>query len=248
YLQTPDTLIAFDIDNTLARTEHELGSDQWFCYLVDQKIAQGYDYLSAISAVLPLCYYAQFNVPLIPTESNIPLLLNKLHELNIFTMGLTSRSLPLAERTHEQLLNININFYMPAIKTEELILPLLHQCIYKYEIIFTSDNDKGEALLKFLDMINYRPQCIIFVDDKMRHIQSVEKAAISRNIEYIGIRYSGCDELINNFDPIKAYMQLQALLERNRSSIEHQTACTSYNKSPLWYYPFFIAMKLFTCF
>src|SRR5579863_2722674 len=86
-----DTLVIFDIDNTLARPKNELGSDEWFCYLLDQKIAQGYDKTSAMYAVLPLCYYAHFNIPLVVTDSIIPTLLKNLNTRGIYTLGLTSR-------------------------------------------------------------------------------------------------------------------------------------------------------------
>jgi hypothetical protein len=154
-------------------------------------------------------------------------------------MGLSSRGLFLAERTQEQLINIDIVLCMLSVATEELILPMQYPCLYKYNIIFTSNNDKGETLLCFLDMINYHPECIIFVDDKMSHIQSVEKATISRNIKYIGIRYSGCDKYINNFDPIKADVQLAVLREKNRVSIDQQKNVTppeQENHISLWYY------------
>lgn len=233
YLTTPNTLVVFDIDNTIARPEHELGSDEWFCYLVNQKIAEGYDNISAINAVLPVCYYAQFNIPLIPTESIIPTLLDTLAEQQIYTMGLTARGLFLAERTHEQLINININFFMPDIQSEELILPMKYPCLYKYNIIFTSNNDKGETLLRFLDELNYHPQRIIFFDDKLYHVQSVEKAALSRNIDYVGIRYSGCDEYINHFDPVKADIQLQMLRQHNRINTPQHNQSTSH-PMPAW--------------
>ena len=198
-----DTLVIFDIDNTLARPKNELGSDEWFCYLVDQKVAQGYDKTSAMYAVLPLCYYAHFNLPLVLTDPTIPALLKNLTTRGIYSMGLTSRGPFLAERTYEQLINIDINFLMPSIATEEIVLLLQNPALYKYAIIFSNNNDKGDTLLLFFDTIDYHPSSIIFVDDKMSHVQSVEKAAISRNINYIGIRYSGCDTYINNFDPVK---------------------------------------------
>lgn len=232
YITTPKTLVVYDIDNTLARPAHELGSDEWFCYLVNQKIAEGLNYIDAINAALPVCYYAQFNLPLVATESAIPTLLTTLAEQQVHTMGLTSRGLFLAERTHEQLINININFFMPEINSDELILPMKYPCLYKYNIIFTSNNDKGETLLRFLDAINYHPDRIIFVDDKMYHVEAVEKASLSRNIEYVGIRYSGCDEYINHFDPVKADIQLQMLRQHNRMPVQqHQN--TSHT-TPAW--------------
>jgi len=216
YLQEPNTLVIFDIDNTLARPEHELGSDEWFCYLVDQKVTNGHDKISAVNTALPLYYYAQFNLPLVLTEPLIPNIMNNLTNRNICTMGLTSRGLHMAERTNEQLSNININFNMPCTDKEELIIPMPYPCLYKYNTIFASNNDKGNTILKFLDIINYHPQCIIFLDDKMYHVVSVEKAALSHNISYIGIRYSGCDDRINHFDPAKAALQLQELRQHNK--------------------------------
>src|SRR5690242_3489230 len=73
-----DTLVIFDIDNTIGRYKHDFGSDEWFSYLVNQKINQGYDYLSAVHSVLPLAYYAHFNLPLILTNTILPSLIRNL--------------------------------------------------------------------------------------------------------------------------------------------------------------------------
>src|ERR1700709_695920 len=71
YIDGPNTLVIFDIDNTLARPAEELSSDEWFCHLVDSRMAQGHDYITSIYYALPAAFYAQFNVPLIPTEEDI---------------------------------------------------------------------------------------------------------------------------------------------------------------------------------
>jgi len=230
-----DTLVLFDIDNTLARPESELGSDEWFCYMIDQKIAHGYDKSSAMTAVLPLSYYALFNVPLVVTDLIVPVLLKNLTTRGIYTMGLTSRGPFLAERTYDQLINIDINFMMPPSATETA-LQLENPLLYKYAILFVGNNDKGDALLLFLDTIGYHPSSIIFIDDKMSHVQSVEKAAISRNINYIGIRYSGCDTYINHFDPAKADMQLHQLQQKNRKPAQQYKNSTPTNALSCWYY------------
>lgn len=210
-----DTLVIFDIDNTIARPYTALGSDEWFCYLVDQKIAQGYDYISAIYAVLPLVYYVQFHVPLMLTDPVLPSLFSHLQETGINTMAITSRSLYLAERTHKQLKDIGITFTLKNCLIDEYIFPLLHPCLYKYAMIFCGNNNKGDILLTFLDLINYLPKKIIFIDDKMSHVKAVESALSSTNIEYIGIRYTGCDHYIHNFDPAKAQEQWDAIKVHN---------------------------------
>lgn len=221
YIKTPKTLIVFDIDNTIARSQRELGSDEWFCYLVDQKIAAGYDKLSAIAITLPMLYYAQFNIPLIPTEPIAPLLIAYLEKNSIPFVGLTSRSLPLSERTHEQLCAIAMDFETSAIMNNKMIFFPTEQALYLHNILFVGNHDKGEMLLKLCDSLNYQPDCIIFIDDKAYHVQSVEAAAKSRNIDYIGIRYSKCDESSAAFDPINADIQLSSLQMNNSLAIKN---------------------------
>lgn len=243
----PNTLVVFDIDNTLARPPHEVGSDQWFCYLVDQKISEGHDKKSAISCALPLCYYAQFNIPLIPTEQYIPAFMDTLKTHNVYTMGLTSRGFYMSERTNEQLNNIGISFHLPYATEKEIVIPTEERCFYKYCTIFSGNNDKGEVLFQLLDIINYHPDHIIFLDDKLYNVESVEKAALKRNVSYIGIRYSGCDELVKNFDYKKAEQQLQALKKRNAVSPKNYDADTAPTK---YLFPFnyivYAFMSLFT--
>ncbi len=213
-----DTLVIFDIDNTLARPENSLGSDEWFCHTVNEKINQGYDYLNAVYSTLPVAYYLHFNLPLVVTDPLIPTIINNLIAQKINVIALTSRGLYLAERTHEQLQSIGISFWMDHSHTE-FLLSLTHPCLYKHNIIFTSNNDKGETLLAFLAMLNYHPKKIIFIDDKMHHVESLENALknINVDIEYVGIRYSGCDHHIHSFDPLQAEMALLSLKESNKA-------------------------------
>jgi hypothetical protein len=204
---TPGTLVIFDIDNTLAHPVAELSSDEWFCHMVNTKMAEGHDYITSIYYSLPVTYYAQFNVDLEPTEIIAPSLLADLIACNIPVMALTTRSLFVAERTLEQLEKIDIKFCIPHISQEDLVLPMPYPCFYKNSILFGGNNDKGEALKGFFHWMNYYPEKVIFIDDKMKYLVAVEKALESYDIPFIGIRYSGCDERVENFDPSKAEAQ-----------------------------------------
>jgi hypothetical protein len=210
-----NTLVIFDIDNTITHPEIEFGSDEWFCHKIAQKKAEGFDDLTAIYYVLPLLFYAQFNINLEPTEDGIPELIQYLTENGIAVMALSTRSLPIVERTLEQLDNIDIHFCMPDIEPHDLILPMHHPCFYKNGILFAGNNDKGEALHTFFEMMNYQPDAVIFIDDKLKYLHSVEKALEKYEIPFVGIRYSGCDERVKNFDPNKSVAQLHAIRTRN---------------------------------
>jgi hypothetical protein len=206
-----DMLIIFDIDNTLAHPCEELGSDEWFCHKVNERVAQGFDYITSVYYALPQTYYAQFNIDLEPTEPNIPELIEDLIARGIAVIALSTRSLFIAERTLEQLENINIFFFIPNVDPGDLVLPLPHPCFYKDGILFGGNNDKGEVLTCFFDIMNYHPKKVLFIDDKMKYLVSVEKALESIGIEFIGIRYSGCDERVNNFDAHRSELQWNAL-------------------------------------
>ena len=216
YPITPNTLVLFDVDNTLAHPIEELGSDEWFCYMVDTKMLQGNDVLTSIYYALPAAFYAQFNIPLEATESTTAALITQLADSGVAVMALSTRSLFIAERTLEQLDQINIHFDMPAIDADELVLPMPHPCLYKDGVLFGGNNDKGQALTCFFDIMNYHPETVIFIDDKMKHLLSLANALEPRNITFYGIRYSGCDERVRNFDPAKAEQQYQELKEKNK--------------------------------
>ena len=207
YAFQPDTLIIFDIDNTIAHPTEELSSDEWFCHIVNKKMAEGHDYITSIYYALPVTYYAQFNVSLNYTESLVPHLIAGLIDHHIPVMALTTRSLFVAERTLEQLEEINVQFLIPHISQEDLVLPLLHPCFYSRSILFASNNDKGEALMALLKHMNYYPKNIVFIDDKIKYIESVAKAVEPYNISFVGIRYSGCDDRVKNFNPTRAHNQ-----------------------------------------
>ena len=49
----------------------------------------------------------------------------------------------------------------------------------------------------------------------MYHVLAVDAALKNINIECIGIRYTGCDHYIHNFNPAKAEAQWNEIKENN---------------------------------
>lgn len=215
YIDPVGTLVIFDIDNTLAHPTQELSSDEWFSYLVDKKVAEGFDYLTSVDYILPKAFYAQFSIPLEPTEPHIPELIAYLIDENVAVMALTSRSIFIAERTVEQLDNINITFFIPNISPDDLVLSMKDPSFYKQGILFGGNNDKGQVLNYFFKTMKYYPKKIIFIDDKMKNLLSVEKAVSACGIPFVGIRYSGSDARVKNFNPAKSEAQWRALKQKN---------------------------------
>jgi hypothetical protein len=214
HINTPNTIVIFDIDNTLAHSPQELGSDEWFSYLVNKKIAAGNNARIALHDALPILYDVEFNIDLEPTEPEIPALFQELINAGVPVMALTNRNSFMADRTIEQLDAINIMFFMPEITPEQFVLPLANPCCYNRGILFCGDNDKGKCLHHFFKITDHYPEKIIFVDDKINNLLSVEKIAEFNHIDFVGIRYSGCDWRVKNFDPKKAEQQYHVLLRK----------------------------------
>ena len=67
--------------------------------------------------------------------------------------------------------------------------------VFKSGIVFTSAVSKGQALEAFLQYARIVPKKIIFVDDKRKHLESVEEIAKSHNIPFIGIEYTAVSNI-----------------------------------------------------
>ncbi len=196
-----DLLVIFDIDNTVAKTPTELGSDQWFTAKVEQFQTQGKSLLQAIDLTLPELFHIQFHSWLIPVEKQTISVINDLQSKGVSVIALTARSLELTQRTIEQLSRLGIHFT----KTDPYECPLTHghghgkAGLYIDGIIFSGNHNKGEMLTSWLNKISYHPKKIIFIDDKLKNLQAVETAVHKRDYPFIGIRYGYEDEAVRNF-------------------------------------------------
>ncbi|MFC1870704.1 DUF2608 domain-containing protein [Candidatus Dependentiae bacterium] len=194
-------LVIFDIDNTVGKLSTELGSDQWFYAKVDNLKASGKTVDEAIQLALPELFHVQFHSWMEPVEKDTVQVIKNLQDKGVTVIALTARSLELTQRTIEQLHHMGIYFT----KTDPYECPLTHghghgkAGLYIDGIIFSGNHSKGEMIVSWFKQIKYRPKKIIFVDDKLKNLQSVEKALHNRDYPFIGIRYGHEDELVEKF-------------------------------------------------
>ena len=205
-------LIVFDIDNGIGSVDAIIGTDQWFEYMKAKHISQGSTVEEAICLVLPAYTYIHFTTPFKLIEQETPEFIRSLQDNNYNVISLTSRSSFLAYCTTSQLSSIGISFAKNNLQ-EQIVLNTKPQCIYKDGIIFTGQNNKGDVLIKFIHLANLKPSKIIFIDDKLKNLQLVQ-AAIEKNfgIDFVGIRYSRCDEYVKEFDCEKADKEFQDIV------------------------------------
>lgn len=82
----------------------------------------------------------------------------------------------------------------------------------KAGILFTGHVDKGKVLTEFLESNHLHPKRIIFIDDKLSNLQSVEHALSDHNIEFNGLEYTAViDQKHAKIDPQIIHQQFLIL-------------------------------------
>lgn len=216
------SIVVFDIDNTLLRPTTSLGSDEWFSSLVEEnlvinheiKLKNSKDVISAVNKSLPLYFHVNSKIDLIPTELDLSKDVRDIESCCGHTICLTARSLKMVDITLKQLEKNGLVFKVPELSSQDLIMKFNYPCTYKEGVLFCGNNDKGKILLFFLDNINYIPEHIIFVDDKIKNIKSVEKASISRGLKFTGFLYTGCEKFVKSFNKDLVNKELEKFLSK----------------------------------
>lgn len=124
-------------------------------------------------------------------DSQIPKIISTLQAKGIVVLALTRRNIKLLGNTESELKKFGIDFSKgaPIIKNQEFAPSML----FKDGIIFTSEQEKGEALNPFLSQIGFKPSSLILIDDQWYNIVSVDQAAAEQKINFNGFYYRQAD-------------------------------------------------------
>jgi hypothetical protein len=204
------TLVLFDIDNTLLCPATDLGADHWYDHIIRQKIAMGIDKKAAIKQLLPLMLHLNFHIDLLPIEATVADDVACIQKMCERTLCLTARSPVLIDKTLHHLHRHSLKFH--GLELQEHTFNFAKPCIYKHGVLSCGWNCKGKVLITFLELINYTPEVIIFIDDKQHNLDAVKTALEGKGIEFIGLRYAGCDHKENMLNPEQTENALQTFL------------------------------------
>ena len=120
-------------------------------------------------------------------------------------MGLTTRDHSFSLAAIKQLDSLKIDLSRTAPKKETLYFE--NGVLYKKGILFAKGIEKGRVLEQFLKRINFNPKSVVFIDDKLKHLDEVEKFCEKSKIKFLGLRYGYLDEKVKNFQMFIADMQ-----------------------------------------
>lgn len=205
------TLVVFDLDNTIMETKQALGSDQWFSAMLKREMEEGKDIDAAVAVILPAYTKVHSVTEVEPVEEGIPQLIRDLQEKNIPVMGLTARSGPVIDLTFREIHSIGVDMRWTTPIKETVELELRLPAFLREGILFVGNNYKGDAMTDLISKLPKRPERVVFVDDKLAHVESVERAVKELGISCVGFRYGGADERVKSLDLQIADVQMRFL-------------------------------------
>jgi phosphoserine phosphatase len=207
-----ETLVIFDIDDTLIQPTQMVGSTDWGHHVMRQLMEIGLERDDAFLEASHRLYCAAGHSEFRTVEPTTTEVVNHLQEQGIMVIGLTSRPAWYCEQTREQLESVNIDLSKTAPDHPEFNLESgLPIPLYSEGVIYTYRVNKGHSLAEFLAVTGLEPKRIVFVDDGLRNVQCVETTMQDLGIECHGFRYGAADEDREQFDPEIADLQWEKL-------------------------------------
>lgn len=207
----PNTLVVFDIDEVLISTEDLILRDTG-----SNHIPQKWNTLTQTEKdeILGIMFN---KTEYLLVDPSMPKFIQGLERDGIKAIALTnnySGKLGLIEhnedRIEKRLCEKKINFKnfmnLSMVTFPELVDPIETPPLFKNGILYTNSfqqketGGKGPLLGCFLDKVKWSPSNIIFFDDDMKNLISVEKELEARNIPYQGFHFKGAENLPNTFD------------------------------------------------
>ena len=220
-----NTLITFDIDDTLITTEDILAKleETPFIFKVLTIIHHPYLIIPKNFAHISSIIFDQAHRKL--TEPDNGIFINKLKANGCKVIGLTSIQSGswgiienMIEWRYNMLESMNIRF---SNQFKDVVFYNLqkrvesHPTLYK-GIIFTNLESKGKTLGAVIDMQKEKPNRIISFDDEETALCSIAQLCQERKIEFIGYHYLGADIKAKKFVNKRALLQLDYVYKYNK--------------------------------
>ncbi len=213
-----DTLLIFDLDNTIVMPAQTLGGEEWFDYQFekyqDANLRAGDEKQLAIKKALTRALgeweSVQKVTATVPVEATGPAVVSALQKKGARTLALTARPPSLSATTFSQLQSVGYLLWNAPFDKRAFNLTGTVPTRHEKSVVFVNAlNSKGDVLVQFLERSGTYPKKIVFVDNKKKHVVAVEAALKAYPIEYIGCRHGASDAKIAAFDSQVADVQFQ---------------------------------------
>lgn len=116
----------------------------------------------------------------------------------------------------------NLKAFGIFLKNEFLDLPDDKFYVYTDGVIETEEPLKGPVLKEFFFKLNKRPERIVFIDDHLNQVKSIDEACTELGIACISFHYIAYQKTVRELDERVADYQLQVLLKECRWVSDHE--------------------------
>ena len=222
-----DTIVIFDVDYTLFHSKTCLGSPEWGLYLLQKEMKKGQKREVCFNKNYPAWLKAQQFNEIELLDKKIPHIIKALNNKSLGYIALTSRLSTALEITRWQLHKFNIEFNKSPLAAHAYASSFKHPAVFREGVLFCHDfNNKGDVFTEWFAQIE--PQLkrkkgvkrIVFVDDVLENLVSVQEAAENMGLEFVGIRYSKADAVRKKHLKPLLVEQEKAILMTNCSDTE----------------------------
>ncbi len=195
-------LVVFDIDDTLTILNEPAFQRPNF------KIHHAGTFDKIMSPLNEKEKLMAFTLPLLTTpsaliEKETPAFIETLQKNGIKTIALTAATggkiagIAVEDHRIAELKRVGIDFSKSFIGMPEIVFvgfpttEIGRSPFYKNGVILANERDKGLVLVEFLKTISWKPDLIVFVDDRIEHVQAVQKglAGFDPHIHFKGFHY-----------------------------------------------------------
>lgn len=217
------SLVMWDVDHTLITPADpilQIGNESitreiYQRYLGNKTNENKKELISRIFSRLPYCL----------VDSRLPHLISSLQDKGIPTMAFTAMKTGsfgvISSMEHwrfHQLKKVNIDFsdFFPMYSglNWQVTSPKAGSPAFRSGILCSDHLDKGPVLDKFLQEIAWKPTQVIFFDDTLACLTSVENTLRALNIPFVGIHYHAAEAHITPIDPEIAHRKYLTLVEK----------------------------------
>ena len=206
----PGTLVVFDIDNTLLEPVGNIGSDQWYYYLLKAYKRDGnLSDAEAEDRAAKAWTSTLGKVKVRPVEALTPPLVAALQRNGIQVMALTARGTEDEGATMGQLKDIGVDLGANTVTTKRLAFKKGKladaEQLFSGGVFFASEAaDKGKVLAAFMKKLKLKPSKVVFADDKPHHTKNVDAALTAAGIPVVALRYGAADAKVRAFNEVMA--------------------------------------------
>lgn len=205
---TTETLVLFDLDRTLIKPETVENFEFLLATKALKRLLKGSPSLSAQEDAF-MSLLQEEKIIMKPIEDETADIVKAIQDRNIVTWCITARFPSLEKHTVEHLQSSAIDFSLSKFAEYEVEFDTEYPGTFKSGIVFCGrGNNKGDILITLLKELSYQPEKIIFIDDHLHNLISVQDAAAIHDIPFLGIHY----DRLKPFDNHQFLAQLSALM------------------------------------